>query len=120
MPDFSETETFHVIAQWWEAHGQTLYPILAVASLVVLFAGILQAWRLMGGIDSSEKIELKRTILVVVRRYPEGASTERLAQETGIETGQMAKVLADMQESGWVAARANAKGQTVWVAAGRR
>jgi hypothetical protein len=113
LPDFSQTETFYIIAQWWDRHTQVVFPTLVVLSLIVLLTGIIQAFR-SEDLRGTDRVELKREVLVAVRRHPGGVAAEQLSKDTGIQTRLLVKLLEDMQRIGWVTCFTNTQRLTLW------
>ncbi len=103
--------------EFFELHAHILYPLLAVLVLVLLVAGILQAWRSQD-LDGLAKAELKREIILEMRRQVGGVSAEALAKNLGLEPLKLVRLLEEMQKDGIVGCHTNTHRLTVWQVAG--
>ena len=65
----------------FEQHGHIVYPVIAVAVVALILWGILSAWRAQD-LDGLAKVELKREIILELRRQIGGMSAEALSRRT--------------------------------------
>lgn len=96
-----------------EKNTHLVYPALAILVLVLLVAGILQAWRTQD-LDGLQKAELKRTVILVLRRETHGARVETLAKEVGLTNLRLVKLLEELQTDGVVVSFTNTQRLTIW------
>ena len=96
-----------------EQNTHIVYPALAILVLVLLVAGILQAWRTQD-LDGLQKAELKREVILVLRRETHGASVEILAKEVGLASLKLVKILEELQVDGIVLSHTNTQRLTIW------
>lgn len=96
-----------------EKNTHLIYPALAILVLVLLVAGILQAWRTQD-LDGLQKAELKREVIIVLRRETHGAEAELLAKEVGMAVLKLVKILEELQRDGIVVAVTNTQRKTFW------
>src|SRR6185436_3850441 len=96
-----------------ERNTHIVYPVLAVLVLVVLVAGILQAWRTQD-IDGLQKAEFKREIILELRRDTLGFSVESLARKVKLEPLKLVRLLEEMQTEGVVMSVTNTQRLTTW------
>lgn len=96
-----------------EKNTHIIYPALAILVLVLLVAGILQAWRTQD-LDGLQKAELKREVIIVLRRETHGAEAELLAKEVGMAVLKLVKILEELQRDGIVVAVTNTQRKTFW------
>jgi len=96
-----------------EKNTHFIYPALAILVLVLLVAGILQAWRTQD-LDGLQKAELKREVILVLRRETHGAEAELLAREIGMAVLKLVKILEELQHDGIVVSVTNTQRKTFW------
>lgn len=96
-----------------EKNTHIIYPALAILVLVLLVAGILQAWRTQD-LDGLQKAELKREVILVLRRETHGAEAELLAREVGMALLKLVKILEELQTDGIVVSVTNTQRKTFW------
>lgn len=107
--DSASPEYFEML----ERNTHIVYPALAVLVLVVLVAGILQAWKTQD-IDGLQKAELKREIILELRRDTLGYSVESLARMVKLEPLKLVRLLEEMQGEGIVTSVTNTQRLTTW------
>jgi hypothetical protein len=96
-----------------ERNSHIVYPALAVLVVVLLILGILEAWRSQD-LDGLQKVELKREIILELRRQLGGSSAETLAKAIGLESFKTVKLLEEMQHDGIVVSHTNTARLTLW------
>lgn len=96
-----------------ERNSHIVYPALAVLVTLLLVAGILQAWRTQD-LDGLAKVELKREIILELRRQMGGVSADRLSQAVGLENFKTVKLLEEMQRDGILISHTNTSRLTLW------
>ena len=96
-----------------ERNTHIIYPVLAVLVLVVLAAGILQAWKTQD-LDGLQKAEFKREIILELRRDTFGYSVETLARKVKLEPLKLVRLLEEMQGEGIVISVTNTQRMTTW------
>ncbi len=89
-----------------ERNSHIVYPALAVLVVLLLVLGILEAWRSQD-LDGLQKVELKREIILELRRQIGGASAETLARAIGLESFKTVKLLEELQRDGIVVSHTN-------------
>lgn len=107
--DAASPEYFEML----ERNTHIVYPVLAVLVLVVLVAGILQAWKTQD-IDGLQKAEFKREIILELRRDTLGYSVESLAKRVKLEPLKLVRLLEEMQTEGIVMSVTNTQRLTTW------
>ena len=106
-----EPETDYL--EWLERNSHIVYPALAVLVVLLLVLGILEAWRSQD-LDGLQKVELKREIILELRRQAGGASAETLAKAIGLESFKTVKLLEELQRDGIVVSHTNTARLTLW------
>jgi hypothetical protein len=96
-----------------ERNSHIIYPTLGLLVLLLLVAGILQAWRAQD-LDGLAKVELKREIILELRRTLGGASAEALSRAVGLEPLKVMKLLEEMQQDGILVSHTNTARLTLW------
>lgn len=96
-----------------EQNSHIIYPALAILVLVIIAAGVLQAWR-STDLDGLAKAELKREIILEIRRQLGSVTAEHLAKTIGLESFKMVRVLEEMQKDGILQSHTNTQRLTVW------
>ena len=108
-PDATDPGYFEFL----EKNSHIIYPALGVLVLVLLAAGILQAWRSQD-LDGLQKAELKREIMLELRKQLGGVTADALARAIGLETFKMLRILEEMQKDGLLQSHTNTQRLTVW------
>ncbi|WP_426749345.1 hypothetical protein [Myxococcus sp. Y35] len=96
-----------------EQNSHIIYPALAVLTLVLIAAGILQAWRTQD-LDGLQKNEFKRAIVNELRRNISGMPGDLLAKAVGLDRLKTNRLLEQMQNEGLVVSHTNSQRLTVW------
>lgn len=96
-----------------ESNTHIIYPLLALVVLVLLAVGIVHAWR-SEDLDGLVKAELKRTIILELRRQVGGTSAEKLSRVVGLEPLKLVHILEEMQDDGLLTSHTNTQRLTVW------
>jgi hypothetical protein len=96
-----------------ERNSHIIYPTLALAVVALVILGILQAWR-AHDLDGLAKLELKREIILELRKTMGGASADMLARAVGLEPLKIMKLLEEMQRDGILLSHTNTSRLTVW------
>lgn len=96
-----------------EQNSHIIYPALAVLTLVIIAAGILQAWRTQD-LDGLQKNEFKRAIVNELRRNISGMPGDQLAKAVGLDRLKTNRLLEQMQQEGLVVNHTNSQRLTVW------
>jgi hypothetical protein len=99
--------------EFLELNAHIIYPLLAVLVLALLIAGILQAWRSQD-LDGLAKAELKREVILELRRVMGGSTVETLSKAVGLEPFKLVKLLEEMQKDGIVGSHTTSQRLTVW------
>jgi hypothetical protein len=99
--------------EFLEYNAHIIYPVLAILVLVLLIAGIFQAWRAQD-LDGLQKAEFKREIILELRKQMGGMSAESIARSVGLEPFKLVKLLEEMQKDGIVGSHTNTHRLTVW------
>lgn len=96
-----------------EQNSHIIYPALAILVLVLIVAGILQAWKTQD-LDGLQKAELKKEIVVHLRQEVGGAPAEQLARRVGVAPIKLMKVLEEMQKDNILSSHTNTDRLTIW------
>ena len=96
-----------------EQNSHIIYPALAILVLILLVAGILQAWKTQD-LDGLQKAELKREIVVRLRQEIGGAPAEQLARGLGVQPIKLMRVLEEMQKDNILQSHTNTDRLTIW------
>jgi hypothetical protein len=96
-----------------EQNSHIIYPSLAVLTLVIIAAGILQAWRTQD-LDGLQKNEFKRAIVNELRRNISGMPGDMLAKAVGLDRLKTNHLLEQMLKEGLVVSHTNSQRLTVW------
>lgn len=96
-----------------ERNTHILYPLLTLLAVTIIIAGILQAWRAQD-IDGLAKVELKREIILELRRHLGGLSAEHIAKVIGVESFKTQKLLEEMLKDGILICHTNTQRLTLW------
>lgn len=108
-PSAMEPRYFEIL----EKNSHIIYPAIAVLVLVLLVAGIIQAWRTQD-MDALDKVEFKREILIELRRNMGGIPAETIARAVGLEPFKTVKLLEELQRDGAVHSHTNTSRLTLW------
>ncbi|MCY1016468.1 hypothetical protein [Pyxidicoccus sp. MSG2] len=109
-PDSSLSPSYFEVL---EQNSHIVYPALAVLTLVIIAAGILQAWRTQD-LDGLQKNEFKRAIVNELRRNISGMPGDMLAKSVGLDRLKTNRLLEQMQQEGLVVSHTNSQRLTVW------
>ena len=113
-PETAVTPDSPGLLELLERNSNIIYPALAVLALVLIVAGVLQAWRSQD-LAGLEKAEFKREIILHLRRQMGGsASGEQLSRAIGLEPFKTQTLLEEMQKDGVLAPYTNTQRLTVW------
>ncbi|AEI62331.1 hypothetical protein [Corallococcus macrosporus] len=96
-----------------EQNSHIIYPIVAILTLVIIAAGVLQAWRTQD-LDGLQKNEFKRAIVNELRRNISGMPGDLLAKSVGLDRLKTNRLLEQMQQEGLVVSHTNSQRLTVW------
>ncbi|AKQ68738.1 hypothetical protein A176_005650 [Myxococcus hansupus] len=96
-----------------EQNSHIIYPAIAILTLVLIAAGILQAWRTQD-LDGLQKNEFKRAIVNELRRNISGMPGDLLAKSVGLDRLKTNRLLEQMQNEGLVVSHTNSQRLTVW------
>ena len=96
-----------------EQNSHIIYPALAVLVLVLLVAGILQAWKTQD-LDGLQKATLKKEIVVHLRQEIAGAPADQLARQVGVAPIKLMRLLEEMQKDGILSSHTNTQRLTIW------
>ena len=99
--------------EFLESNTHILYPLIAVLVLILLGVGILQAWRAQD-LDGLTKAELKREIILELRKNLWGETAEVLSRAVGLEPFKLVKLLEEMQRDGIVASHTDTRRFVLW------
>ncbi|QSQ28335.1 hypothetical protein JY651_31885 [Pyxidicoccus parkwayensis] len=109
-PDSSLSPSYFEIL---EQNSHIIYPAVAVLTLVIIAAGILQAWRTQD-LDGLQKNEFKKAIVNELRRNISGMPGDMLAKAVGLDRLKTNRLLEQMQQEGLVVSHTNSQRLTVW------
>lgn len=96
-----------------EQNSHIIYPVLAVLTLVLIAAGVLQAWKTQD-LDGLQKNEFKRAIVNELRRNISGMPGDMVARAVGLDRLKTNLLLEQMQQEGLVVSHTNSQRLTVW------
>lgn len=96
-----------------EQNSHIIYPVVAILTLVIIAAGVLQAWRTQD-LDGLQKNEFKRAIVNELRRNISGMPGDLLAKSVGLDRLKTNRLLEQMQQEGLVVSHTNSQRLTVW------
>ncbi|WP_163996380.1 winged helix-turn-helix domain-containing protein [Pyxidicoccus caerfyrddinensis] len=109
-PDSSLSPSYFEVL---EQNSHIIYPAVAILTLVIIAAGILQAWRTQD-LDGLQKNEFKRAIVNELRRNISGMPGDQLAKSVGLDRLKTNRLLEQMQQEGLVVSHTNSQRLTVW------
>ncbi len=96
-----------------ERNTHIVYPVLGAVVLLLIGVGITQAWR-ERDMDGAQKAELKREIVIHLRKQLGGADAETLSRSIGLASLKLLRLLEEMQKDGIVTSYVNTQRLTVW------
>lgn len=96
-----------------EQNSHIIYPLVAILTLVLIAAGVLQAWKTQD-LDGLQKNEFKKAIVNELRRNITGLPGDVLAKAVGLDRLKMNRLLEQMQQDGMVVSHTNSQRLTVW------
>ncbi|MBZ4400294.1 MULTISPECIES: hypothetical protein [unclassified Myxococcus] len=96
-----------------EQNSHIIYPLVAILTLVLIAAGILQAWRTQD-LDGLQKSEFKKAIVNELRSNITGLPGDVLAKAVGLDRLKTHRLLEQMQQDGMVVSHTNSQRLTVW------
>lgn len=99
--------------EWLEANTHLVYPALAVLAVALIAFGVLKALR-SEDMDGLQKAELKRELILELRREVWGMTAERLSRSVGVPALKLLKVLEEMQRDNIVESRTDTSHVTTW------
>ncbi|MBJ6761071.1 hypothetical protein DRW03_31230 [Corallococcus sp. H22C18031201] len=99
--------------EFLEQNSHIIYPAIAVLTLVIIAAGILQAWRTQD-LDGLQKNQFKKAIVNELRRNISGLPGDVLAKAVGLDRLKTNRLLEQMQQEGMVLSHTNSQRLTVW------
>jgi hypothetical protein len=105
--------------EFLEDNAHIIYPALAIAVLVLIALGILQAWR-TDDISGLQKAEIKRDIVRELRREMHGITVEHMAKLVAVPPFRLLKILEEMQTDGIAESRTDTQRTTTWRLKGLR
>jgi predicted transcriptional regulator len=108
-----QTATDPGYLEFLEQNSHIIYPVIGILVLVLIAAGILQAWRTQD-LDGLAKAELKREVILEIRRQMGGVTAEDLARAVGLEAFRMNRLLEEMQRDGLLISHTNTTRKMVW------
>ena len=96
-----------------EQNAHIIYPTLAVLAVVLVVLGILSAWRSQD-LAGLRKAELKREVILELRKQLVGMSADAIARSIGLEAFKTQKLLEEMQRDGILMSHTNTQRLTTW------
>ncbi|MCE9669422.1 hypothetical protein LY474_16550 [Myxococcus stipitatus] len=96
-----------------EQNSHIIYPLVAILTLVLIAAGILQAWRTQD-LDGLQKNEFKKAIVNELRSNIAGLPGDVLAKAVGLDRLKTNRLLEQMQQDGMIVSHTNSQRLTVW------
>ncbi|NVJ25737.1 MULTISPECIES: hypothetical protein [Myxococcus] len=96
-----------------EQNSHIIYPLVAILTLVLIAAGVLQAWKTQD-LDGLQKNEFKKAIVNELRRNITGLPGDVLAKAVGLDRLKTNRLLEQMQQDGMVVSHTNSQRLTVW------
>ncbi len=113
QPEQPQSVTSPGYLEFLEQNSHIIYPAIGLLVLVLIAAGILQAWKTQD-LDGLAKAELKREIILEIRRQMGGVTAEDLSRAVGLEPFRMNRLLEEMQQDGVLISHTNTAHKTVW------
>lgn len=109
-----DAKDWHYWVELFEANTGLIYPAIGLLTLVLIVAGILQAWR-SHDLAGLEKAEYKRELILELRRQPGGsAGGEALSRAIGLDNFKTFKLLEELQRDGILLSHTNTERLTIW------
>jgi hypothetical protein len=99
--------------EFLEKNRGMIYPALAAFTLVMILVGILQAWR-GHELDGVKKAELKKDIVIELRKNGGAASAELISRALGLEKFKTVKILEEMLVDGTLMTYTNTQRLAIW------
>jgi hypothetical protein len=96
-----------------EQNSHIVYPALGILTLLVVVAGIFQAWKSQD-MDGLSKNEFKRAIVNELRRNLSGLSGEMIARAVGLDRLKTVRLLEQMQQEGMVNSYMSSTQMMMW------
>ncbi|WP_224242032.1 hypothetical protein [Hyalangium gracile] len=96
-----------------EQNSHIVYPGLAVITLLILVAGIFQAWKSQD-MDGLSKNEFKRAIVNELRRNISGLPGDMIARAIGLDRLKTVRLLEQMQQEGMVNSYMSSNQMMMW------
>jgi len=96
-----------------ENNSHIIYPIIAVSVVALIAFGVISAWR-SEDVDGIAKAEMKREVILQLRREVYGLTAMRLATLVDAPGGKMLKLLEEMAEANIVESRTDTSRVTTW------
>lgn len=96
-----------------EQNSHIVYPGLAVLTLLILVAGIFQAWKSQD-MDGLSKNEFKRAIVNELRRNLSGLPGDMIARAIGLDRLKTVRLLEQMQQEGMVNSYMSSNQMMMW------
>jgi hypothetical protein len=90
-----------------------LYPLLAVVAVTLIVVGVLSAWR-SEDLAGLRKAELKREIILELRRQMVGMTGDALSRAVGLEPFKTVKLLEELQRDNILTSHTNTQRLTIW------
>jgi hypothetical protein len=100
-----------------EQNAHIIYPTIGALVVMLLVVGILQAWRTQD-LDGLQKAEVKRAVILELRRQMSGLPVDALSKAVGIEPFKLVRVLEEMQRDGVLGSHTNTQRLTTWMLKG--
>ena len=96
-----------------EQTSHIVYPALAVLTLLLVVAGIFQAWKSQD-MDGLTKNEFKRSIVNELRRNLSGLPGDMIARAVGLDRLKTVRLLEQMQQEGLVNSYMSSNQMMMW------
>ena len=96
-----------------ERNSHILYPTLAVITLALVSAGVLQALRAQK-VDGALTSRHKQIIVDALRSQPVGLPATSLAGQLGLDTHKTVRLLEQMQQDGLLVSYTNSQRILLW------
>ena len=96
-----------------EKNTNLIYPALAAATIILILLGILASWR-GHEMTAEQKSNLKRDIILELRKAGGGISAEQVAKAIGLEKFKTVKLLEEMLNDGLLLTYTNTQRLAVW------
>jgi hypothetical protein len=96
-----------------EQNSHIVYPALAALTLLLVVAGIFQAWKSQD-MDGLTKNEFKRSIVNELRRNLSGLPGDMIARAVGLDRLKTVRLLEQMQQEGLVNSYMSSNQMMMW------